>query len=64
MKKSLITLIVLAFGLTIGLANAAKHEAPMKDDALKAACKGKKAGDEVTVDGKKTKCPEKKSDKK
>ena len=28
-----------------------------KMDPLADACKGKKAGDEVTVDGKKVKCP-------
>ena len=28
-----------------------------KPDAVADACKGKKAGDEVTVDGKKVKCP-------
>lgn len=28
-----------------------------KADPLAEACKGKKAGDEVTVDGKKVKCP-------
>lgn len=59
MKKSLVTLIALAFALAFGLAQAAKHEAPAKDDPVAAACKGKKAGDEVTVAGKKTKCPEK-----
>ena len=59
MKKSLISLIALAFALALGVAQAAKHEAPMKDDPVAAACKGMKAGDEVTVDGKKTKCPEK-----
>lgn len=28
-----------------------------KPDAIADACKGKKPGDEVTVDGKKVKCP-------
>ena len=59
MKKSLVTMIALGFVLVFGFAQAAKHEAPAKDDPVAAACKGKKAGDEVTVAGKKTKCPEK-----
>jgi len=56
MKKTLMTLIVLSFGLAFGVANAMKHEAP--SDAVVKACKDKKPGTEVTVDGKKTKCPE------
>lgn len=36
------------------IAFAAKHA--MEDPVAK-ACKGKKAGEEVTVDGKKVKCP-------
>ena len=56
MKNSLITLIVLSFGLAFGVANAAKHEGP--SEAVLKACKDKKAGTEVTVDGKKVKCPE------
>jgi hypothetical protein len=55
MKQSLITAIALCFTLAFGVAQAAKHEMP--SDAVTTACKGKKAGDEVTVDGKKTKCP-------
>lgn len=35
-----------------------------KTAALEAACKGKKAGDVVKVDGKDTKCPEAKAAKK
>jgi hypothetical protein len=32
--------------------------ADKKGDTLADACKGKKAGEEVTVDGKKVKCPD------
>lgn len=65
MKKSLITLMAVAFAFLFGAAQAAKHEAP-KADPVAAACKDKKAGAEVTVDGKKTMCPEpmKKEEKK
>jgi len=60
MKKSLITLIVLAFGLAFGAAaNAMKHEKPSA--AVVKACKDKAPGTEVTVDGKKSKCPEPKA---
>jgi len=59
MKKSLISLTAVLFVFMFGAAQAAKHEAPApKADPVAAACKGKKAGAEVTVDGKKTKCPE------
>jgi hypothetical protein len=57
MKKSLISIVALMFTLAFGSVQAAKHEAPKKEDPTAAACKGKKAGDEVTVDGKKVKCP-------
>ncbi len=63
MKKSLITLLVLSFGFAFGVANAMKHEAP-KADPVAAACKDKKAGTEVDVGGKKTKCPEAKKEEK
>lgn len=64
MKKSLISLIALAFAFMLGAAQAAKHEAPA--DPVAVACKDKKPGTEVTIDGKKTKCPEpmKKEEKK
>jgi len=62
MKKILMSLIALAF--TAGIAAPAfamKHEA---DPKVAEACKGKKAGDTVSVDGKDVKCPEgKKKDK-
>jgi hypothetical protein len=56
MKKLLVTLMALSFGLAFGAANAMKHEKP--SEAVMKACTGKAAGTEVTVDGKKTKCPE------
>lgn len=58
MSKLLTTLLAATFAAATltPIAFAAKHE--MKENAaLTAACKGKKAGDEVTVDGKKVKCP-------
>jgi hypothetical protein len=57
MKKSLISIVAFMFTLAFGVAQAAKHEAPKKEDPVAAACKGKKAGDEVTVGDKKVKCP-------
>jgi hypothetical protein len=54
MKKSLTSLIALAFALAFGSAFAAKH----MDEAVAKACKDKKPGTEVTVDGKKVACPE------
>lgn len=64
MKKTLLALIALAF--VSGPAFAMKHEAPKADDKLAAACKDKKAGTKVTVDGKEATCPkaEKKGEKK
>ena len=38
-------------------ADAKKTDAKKKADAVAKACKGKKPGEEVTVDGKKVKCP-------
>lgn len=69
MKKSLTALFALAFTLMFGLVNVAsamKHEAPAgkEDKAVTKACKDKKAGDAVTVDGKEVKCPEKPMKKK
>lgn len=66
MKKTLLSLIAVAFAAGISTsALAMKHEGP-KDDKLAAACKDKKAGDTVKVDGKDVKCPkaEKKDAKK
>lgn len=62
MKKILMSLMLLAF--TAGLSAPAfsmKHEA---DEKVAAACKGKKAGDKVSVDGKDVTCPEKKKKEK
>ena len=66
MKKLFAAIVAGMFALSVApAAYAMKHEMKkdeMKKDATKpspvaAACKGKKAGDEVTVDGKKMKCP-------
>jgi Zn finger protein HypA/HybF involved in hydrogenase expression len=62
MKKSLIALSAIAFAFTVGAAQAMKHEAAGKMDPVAAACKDKKAGDMVKVDGKDVKCPEAKKD--
>jgi hypothetical protein len=56
MKKYLISMIAVSAMFMFGAAQAAKHEMPA--DPVAAACKDKKAGTEVTVDGKKVKCPE------
>ncbi len=55
MSKLLATIFaaMLVLGSVSGFAADEK-----KGDSLTAACKGKKVGDEVTVDGKKVKCPE------
>lgn len=63
MKKTILSLIAFSFALSTA-AFAMKHEAPKADDKLAAACKGKKAGDSVKVDGKDAKCPEAKKDAK
>lgn len=58
MKKILMSLFALAFTAALAApAFAMKHEA---DEKVAAACKGKKAGDKVSVDGKDVACPEKK----
>jgi hypothetical protein len=62
MNKFLTSLMALAFIAGMGLSTAslaAKHE----NEALTKACKGKKAGDAVKVDGKDMKCPEAKKKK-
>lgn len=61
MKKVLLSLIALSF-LGSGVAFAMKHEGPAAEK-LAAACKDKKPGDKVTIDGKQMTCP-KKDDKK
>jgi Spy/CpxP family protein refolding chaperone len=57
MSKLLTTLLAATFAAATvtPIAFAAKHEMGEK---VAAACKGKKAGDMVKVDGKDTKCPE------
>ena len=64
MKKILLSLIALAFAAGVSTAFAAAHEKPKGDDKVATACKDKKAGDTVKVDGKDVKCPEKKDAKK
>lgn len=57
MKKLLTSLTALAFIAGLGISTsslAAKHMA----EATAKACKGKKPGDTVKVDGKEVKCPE------
>lgn len=62
MKKTLMSLIALAFAAGLSAPTfAARHE---MDGKLAAACKDKKAGDTVKVDGKDMKCPEAKKDEK
>lgn len=65
MKKTLMSLIVLAFAAGLSAPTfAMKPEMDGKaDPKLAAACKDKKAGDAVKVDGKDTKCPEAKGKK-
>ena len=70
MSKFLTTLLAAVFAAATitPVAFAAKHEmekkemkgdkkAAKKANPIAAACKGKKTGDEVTVDGKSVKCP-------
>jgi hypothetical protein len=68
MKKSLISLFALAFALMFGMVHVASAEKHMAsagaDKAVTKACKGKKAGEVVTVDGKEVNCPDKKKMKK
>lgn len=56
MKKSLVALSALAFAFGLGTVHAAGEA--KKADPVAAACKDKKAGDMVKVDGKDVKCPE------
>jgi len=57
-SKILAVLMILGFagGLAVTSATFAGDKAT--DKATHKACKGKKAGDMVTVDGKEVKCPE------
>lgn len=59
MKKILLSLLALTFAAGVGTSALAAGE-KKADDAVAKACKDKKPGEEVTVDGKKVKCPEKK----
>ena len=66
MSKLLTTLLAATFvaATLTPMAYAADDMAKKNDDGVAAACKGKKPGDEVTVGGKKTKCPDPKAAKK
>lgn len=63
MKKILLTVVALAFAASSGVTFAAAHTGPKADDKVAAACKDKKPGDMVKVDGKDTKCPAKEEKK-
>jgi hypothetical protein len=54
MTKLLSALLAATFAVSLSPAFAADK----KGESLADACKGKKAGEEVTVDGKKVKCPD------
>lgn len=56
MSKLLSALIAALFAVAAVTPVAFAQDKKMADP-LAEACKGKKAGDEVTVDGKKVKCP-------
>jgi hypothetical protein len=61
MNKVLTSIIAIAFVAGMGLSTssmAAKH----MNEALAKACKDKKPGDTVKVDGKDMKCPEAKTE--
>lgn len=59
MKKIVLSLVAVAFAAGVPTTVLAmKHGGPM-NEKLAAACKDKKAGDTVKVDGKDVKCPEK-----
>lgn len=63
MKKLLMSIMALTFIAGLGLSTtsmAAKH----MGEAIAKACKDKKAGDAVKVDGKEMKCPEAKKEEK
>ena len=55
MTKLLSAIVAATFA--VAAATPVAFAADKKGDALADACKDKKAGDEVTVDGKKVKCP-------
>jgi len=56
MKKFLTSVMALAFVAGMGMSTASFADKHMKE-ALTKACKGKKAGDMVKVNGKDMKCP-------
>ena len=57
MKRLLAAIVAGMFALSsVPAVLAAKHEMK-KESPVAKACKGKKPGAEVTVDGKKVKCP-------
>ena len=59
MKKTLLTLVAVAFvAAASGSAFAAKHNT----EKLMAACKDKKPGEMVKLDGKNVKCPKPKKE--
>ena len=66
MSKLLTTLLATIFAAATltPIAFAAKHEMSKMDSAIAAACKDKKPGDVVKVDGKDTKCPAAKTEMK
>ena len=53
----LLTAMLAAMFATVTLAPVAFAQDKKKADPVAAACKGKKAGDVVKVDGKDVKCP-------
>ena len=57
--KNKILAVLMVLGFAGGLAvTSASFAADATTKATTKACKGKKAGDMVTVDGKEVKCPE------
>jgi len=61
MRKILLSMIALVFAVGIGAGTVVAGE--KKDDPVAKACKGKKAGTVVKVDGKDVKCPDNKAKK-
>lgn len=63
MSKLLTTLLAATFAVATltPVAFAAKHEMSKMDSAVATACKDKKPGTEVKVDGKMVKCPDPKA---
>jgi hypothetical protein len=59
MKTTVSTLLAMILAASFG-AVSLSASADAKSDAIAKACKDKKAGETVKVDGKDVKCPEKK----